>query len=204
LTPVLPKGGRLVLATHNQGKLAEFAGLVAPYGLSVISAAALGASEPEETGATFEENALIKALAVAKASGLPALADDSGLAVEALGGAPGVHSARWAGPAKDFRAAMQSIEEKLAALGATAPDQRRAAFVAVLALALPDGSNESFRGEVQGTLTWPPRGDNGFGYDPVFIPEGETRTFGEMSREEKQILSHRARAFRKFAGAKLR
>ena len=203
MTRALKAGERLVVASHNPGKLAELEAMVAPFGLSVVSAASLGLPEPEETGATFEDNALLKAVAAAGASGLPALADDSGLAVEALGGAPGVLSARWAGPDKDFARAMRNVEEKLAALGATTPEKRRAAFVAVLCLAFPDGTAECFRGEVHGALTWPPRGENGFGYDPVFIPDGERRTFGEMSRDEKHTMSHRARAFAKFAGAKL-
>jgi XTP/dITP diphosphohydrolase len=192
-----------VVATHNPGKLREIEALLARHGVNTISAGGLGLPEPEEIGATFEENATVKALAAAIGSGLPALADDSGLAVDALGGAPGVYSARWAGPGRDFGAAMRNIEEKLAALGAVAREQCRAHFVAVLALAFPDGSHDLFRGEVHGTLTFPPRGNNGFGYDPIFVPEGHDRTFGEMAPEEKEALSHRARAFAEFAKAKL-
>jgi XTP/dITP diphosphohydrolase len=199
----LKRGDRLVMATHNAGKLRELADLVAPFGLSVVSVAELGLPEPEETGTTFEENAALKATAAAKASGLLALADDSGLAVTALGGAPGVYSADWAGPTRDYASAMKSIADKLDAVGAATPADRAASFVSVLCLAAPDGETEFFRGEVHGTVTWPPRGPEGFGYDPLFIPEGEGRTFGEMSRAEKQTMSHRARAFRTFAEAKL-
>jgi XTP/dITP diphosphohydrolase len=199
----LNPGERLVVATHNQGKLREIEVLVAPFGMSVVSAGALGLPEPEETGDTFEANALLKAEAAAAASGLPALADDSGIAVDALGGAPGIYSARWAGPGKDFAAAMRSVEEKLQALGATAPEQRKAHFVAVLALAYPDGGHDLFRGEVHGTLVYPPRGANGFGYDPMFVPNGHDVTFGEMDPAAKQAMSHRARAFALFAAAKL-
>jgi XTP/dITP diphosphohydrolase len=199
----LNPGERLVVATHNQGKLREIEVLVAPFGMSVVSAGDLGLPEPEETGDTFEANALLKAEAAAAASGLPALADDSGIAVDALGGAPGIYSARWAGPGKDFAAAMRSVEEKLQALGATAPEQRKAHFVAVLALAYPDGGHDLFRGEVHGTLVYPPRGANGFGYDPMFVPNGHDVTFGEMDPAAKQAMSHRARAFALFAAAKL-
>ncbi len=204
--PLLRRGDRLVIASHNPGKVREIDELIRPYGIDVVSAAALGLPEPEETGATFEENATLKAVAAATASGLPALADDSGLCVEALGGDPGIYSARWAGPTKDFDQAMRNIEEKLQQRGATAPEQRRAHFVAVLSLAQPDGSARQWRGEIHGTLVWPPRGTEGFGYDPMFLPEGESRTFGEMSATEKHgwkpggtALSHRARAFRLFA-----
>ena len=200
--------GRIVIATHNPGKLAEMRDLLAPYGVVAISAGELGLREPDETGMTFRDNARIKAEAAAKTSGLPAFADDSGLAVEALGGAPGIHSARWAGPDKDFRRAMESIEEKLQACAATAPDRRRAHFVSALCVAWPDGHAEEFEGRVDGTLIWPPRGDEGFGYDPMFLPDGHTRTFGEMPSEEKHGLpprgiglSHRARAFLKLAEA---
>jgi XTP/dITP diphosphohydrolase len=203
MTRPLQRGERLVVATHNLGKLREIEVLVAPHGMSAVSAGDLGLPEPEETGVTFEENAVLKAVAAATASGLPSLADDSGLAVEALGGAPGVYSARWAGPEKDFAAAMRSVEEKLQALGATDPDLRKAYFVAVLALAFPDGSVDLFRGEVHGHLVYPPRGPNGFGYDPMFVPEGHDETFGEMTAERKRTMSHRARAFAKFAEARL-
>jgi len=200
--------GRLVIATHNPGKLAEMRELLAPYQIEAISAGDMGLHEPEETGTTFRDNARIKAAAAAKASGLPAFADDSGLAVDALDGAPGVLSARWAGPDKNFRAAMATIEEKLRERGATSPDRRTAHFVSALCVAWPDGHVEGFEERVDGTLVWPPRGDQGFGYDPMFLPDGYARTFGEMSREEKhglpprgKGLSHRARAFLKLAEA---
>ena len=204
-------GGPLVLATHNPGKLGEMADLVRPFGFELLSAGALGLAEPEETGATFEENALIKARAAAQGSGLPALADDSGLAVDALGGDPGVFSARWAGPEKDFSTAMQEVERRLRLAGATLPDERRAQFVCALALATPDGREHVVAGVVAGTLVWPPRGEMGFGYDPMFLPNGHSRTFGEMSAEEKhgwrpgggEPLSHRARAFAQLAKASL-
>ena len=199
--------GPIVIASHNPGKARELIELIGPFGFEVRSAAALGLPEPEETGETFEANALLKARAAADASGLPSLADDSGLAVEALDGAPGIYSARWAGPAKDFSLAMQKVEERLQTLGAIAPEQRRAHFVSVIALALPDGPAETYAGRVDGTLVWPPRGDEGFGYDPMFLPDGHERTFGEMTAEEKhgwrpgqaEALSHRARAFQLFA-----
>ncbi len=189
-------GDRLVIATHNSGKLAEIGELLAPFGVAVTGAAALGLPEPAETGASFEANAELKALAAARASGLPALADDSGLVVPALGGAPGIYSARWAGPERDFGRAMALVEERLAG----EPD-RRAAFVAALALAWPDGHIETFRGEVRGRLVWPPRGDRGFGYDPIFVPEGRRLTFGEMDPALKHAISHRADAFRKLVAA---
>jgi XTP/dITP diphosphohydrolase len=202
----LRAGDRLVIASHNPGKVRELAELIAPFGLDAVPAAEFDIGEPDETGATFEENAAIKAVAASLATGLPALADDSGLAVDALGGEPGVYSARWAGPDKDFRRAMRLVEEKLQAAGATKPDSRRGRFVAVLCLASPDGKTRSWRGEVEGELVWPPRGDMGFGYDPMFRPEGQERTFGQMSAEEKHgwrpgaaPLSHRARAFAAFA-----
>src|SRR5467141_1785582 len=168
---------RLVIASHNRGKVEEISALLMPFGIAALSAASLGIPEPEETGDSFEANAALKAGAAAEASGLPALADDSGLAVPALGGAPGIYSARWAGAAKDFRAAMERVNRELGDW------DRRAAFVAVLALAWPDARDvhvELFRGEVQGNLVWPPRGDRGFGYDPMFVPAGGTLTFGEM------------------------
>jgi XTP/dITP diphosphohydrolase len=185
-------GDRLVVATHNPGKLAEIGALIAPFGVAALGAGALGLAAPEETGESFIANAELKARDAAEASGLPALADDSGLVVPALGGAPGIHSARWAGPERDFGRAMRRVEE---ALGDD-PD-RRAYFVAVLALAWPDGHIECFRGEAHGRLVFPPRGSHGFGYDPIFLPEGETRTFGEMLPEEKNRLNHRAKAFAK-------
>ena len=193
--------GRLVLASHNKGKLREFSELLSPFGLEVVSAGELNLPEPEETGTTFEANAELKARAAVEATGLPALSDDSGFCVMALDGAPGVYSARWAGPEKDFAMAMRTIEEKLQAAGATDPADRRASFVAVLCLAWPDGHVELIRGEIEGTAVWPPRGQGGFGYDPMFRPDGHETTFGEMSSDEKHggndgrpPLSHRARA----------
>jgi len=184
-------GDRLVIASHNPGKVEEITALLAPFAVETVSAASLGIAEPEETGDSFEANAALKARAAAEASGLPALADDSGLVVPALGGAPGIHSARWAGPAKDFRVAMERVHRELG------DKDRSARFVAVLALALPGDREELFRGEVEGSLTWPPRGDRGFGYDPIFVPEGATLTFGEIEPVEKHRISHRARAFAK-------
>jgi XTP/dITP diphosphohydrolase len=200
--------GKLVIATHNPGKLAEMRELLAPYGIDAISAGELKLAEPEETGMSFRENARIKAETAAKASGLPAFSDDSGLAVDALDGAPGIYSARWAGPDKDFARAMEMIEQKLRERGAATPEQRQVQFVSALCVAWPDGHVEEFEARVDGTLVWPPRGDQGFGYDPMFLPDGHTRTFGEMSSEEKhglpprgKGLSHRARAFVKLAEA---
>ena len=189
--------GRLVVASHNAGKVREIAALLGPLGITPVSAGELGLPEPEETETTFVGNAALKARAAALASGLPALSDDSGLEVFAIGGDPGVYSARWAGPNKDFRAAMQSVWEKLSAAG----DDRSARFVCVLALAQPDGSVETFEGEARGTIVWPPRGDKGFGYDPIFEPLGLDRTFGEMAHEEKLPLTHRARAFEKLVAS---
>jgi len=200
--------GRVVIATHNPGKLAELRELLAPYGIDATSAGELGLQEPDETGMTFRDNARIKAEAAAKAAGLPAFADDSGLAVDALGGEPGIHSARWAGAGRNFRRAMEMIEQKLHERGALTPQQRKAHFISALCLAWPDGHAEEFEGRVDGTLVWPPRGDKGFGYDPMFLPDFHTRTFGEMPSEEKhglppkgKGLSHRARAFLKLAEA---
>lgn len=184
-------GDRLVVASHNPGKVAEIEALLAPYGVATVGAAALGLPEPEETGLTFEENAALKAREAAEASGLPALADDSGLVVPALGGAPGIYSARWAGPGKDFRVAMERVQRELG------QKDRRAHFVAVLALAWAEGDIATFRGEAHGTLVWPPRGERGFGYDPIFIPDGYETTFGEMDPVDKHRISHRARAFEK-------
>ncbi|MGX1098051.1 XTP/dITP diphosphohydrolase [Amorphus sp. MBR-141] len=197
----------LVVASHNAGKVREIRDLLASFPITVVAAADLGLPEPEETGTSFVENAVLKARAAVAASGKPALADDSGLAVDALGGEPGIYSARWAGPDKDFAQAMRNVEEKLQACGAVAPEERRGQFVAVLALAWPDGHVEVFPGEVAGTLVWPPRGAKGFGYDPIFLPDGFERTFGEMTAEEKHgwrpgaatALSHRARAFKALA-----
>jgi XTP/dITP diphosphohydrolase len=198
--------GKLVIATHNPGKLAEMRELLAPHGIEAISAGELGLAEPEETGDTFQANAHIKAVAAAEASRLPAFADDSGLAVDALDGAPGIFSARWAGPTKDFTAAMTRIERLLQERGATAPDRRRAHFVSALCVAWPDGHVEEVEARADGVLVWPPRGTAGFGYDPMFMPDGFTRTFGEMTSIEKHGLpplglglSHRARAFVKLA-----
>ncbi|HKM65406.1 MAG TPA: RdgB/HAM1 family non-canonical purine NTP pyrophosphatase [Acidisphaera sp.] len=184
-------GPRLVLASHNPGKLREIADLVRPLGIEVISAAALALPEPDETAPDFAGNAAIKALAAARASGLPALADDSGFCVRALGGAPGVLSARWAGPDKDFSVAMARVHRELG----DASD-RSAWFVCVLCLAWPDGTDEFFEGRVDGHVVWPPRGTRGFGYDPIFVPEGGTQTFAEMEPQQKRAVSHRARAFR--------
>ena len=205
--PIRLSPGPIVVASHNGGKAREIVDLLGPFGIAVKSAAELGLPEPEETGTTFEANAILKAKAAAESSGLVALADDSGLAVDALDGAPGIFSARWAGPTKDFSVAMRKVEDALQENGATTPDKRRAEFVAALALATPEGEVETFTGRVEGTLVWPPRGDKGFGYDPVFLPDGHLRTFGEMSAEEKHgwrpgrsdALSHRARAFQLLA-----
>lgn len=198
--------GPVIIATHNPGKLREMRELLAPYGIATQSTGELGFPEPEETGTTFAENARIKAVAAARASGKPAFADDSGLVVDALGGEPGIHSARWAGPDKDFRAAMNCIQTLLIERGAKTPEQRRAHFIAALCLAWPDGHVEDFEGHVDGVAVWPPRGDKGFGYDPLFRPDGFDITFGQMSADEKRglppqgrALSHRARAFMKLA-----
>ena len=199
--------GRLVAATHNSGKLREFGELLAPFRIEVISAGALSLPEPEETGDTFEANAKLKAFAAARAANMPALADDSGLCVEALGGAPGIYSARWAGGSKDFSGAIARVEREL--LAAKAPQPWRAHFISALVLAWPDDHVEYFEGRVDGRLVFPPRGANGFGYDPIFLPDGHSRGFGEMSAEEKHgipadgslALSHRARAFQMLARA---
>jgi XTP/dITP diphosphohydrolase len=190
------KGDRLVIASHNPGKVREIAELLAPYSVAVDSAGGLGLAEPEETGDSFRANAELKALAAARASGLPALADDSGLAVDALGGKPGIHSARWAGPDRDFAAAMAKVEDAL-----DKEKDRSARFVCVLTLAWPDGHCESFEGTVAGSLVWPPRGDRGFGYDPIFVPDGYDVTFGEMDPDAKHAISHRADAFAKLIAA---
>lgn len=194
----LPRGSRVAVASHNPGKARELAQLLAPFGVETVSAAALGLPAPEETGATFAANAELKARAAAEASGLPALADDSGLVVAALDGRPGIRSARWAGPGKDFAVAMRRVERELE--GKLAAD-RRAHFVAALALCWPDGGCRTFEGRVHGTLVWPPRGDHGFGYDPMFVPDGHKRTFGEMEPAAKHAISHRAAAFRKLTAA---
>ena len=189
-------GARLAIASHNSGKVREIGALLAPFGIAAVSAAALGLPEPAETGRDFAENAAIKARAAADGARCPALADDSGLVVPALDGAPGIHSARWAGPERDFGQAMARVSEQLGD-GA----DRRAHFVCALALAWPDGHVEAFEGGAQGTLVWPPRGDRGFGYDPIFVPDGHTQTFGEMDEREKDAISHRARAFAKLRAA---
>lgn len=190
-------GDTLVLASHNPGKLQELRDLLADHGVEVRSAAELGLAEPEETAPDFEGNAALKAHAAAEATGLPALADDSGLEVRGLDGRPGVHSARWAGPGKDFAAAMARVTAELAArFGGWQSADRRAAFVSVLCLAWPDGHTETFEGRVEGHLLEQPQGQAGFGYDPIFVPEGETRTFAELTRTEKAALSHRGIAMR--------
>jgi XTP/dITP diphosphohydrolase len=188
-------GEQLVIASHNSGKIEEIGALLEPYRVEAVGADTLGLPEPEETETTFEGNAALKAHAAAKASGLPALADDSGLVVPALGGAPGIYSARWAGPTKDFRIAMDRVHQELG------DKDRRAHFVAVLALAWRDGEEALFRGEVYGRLTWPPRGERGFGYDPIFIADGYSQTFGELDPDLKHRISHRARAFAKLVAA---
>jgi XTP/dITP diphosphohydrolase len=192
----LSPGSRLVLASHNPGKLTEIIALLAPHRMDVVSAAALGLPEPEETEPDFAGNARLKAVAAATASGLPSLADDSGFCVAGLDGAPGVVSARWAGPSKDFGAAMRRVHDELGAA-----TDRRAWFISVLALAWPDGHVELFEGRVDGGVVWPPRGGHGFGYDPMFVPEGSTLTSGEKDAAEKKTTSHRARAFAKLLSA---
>jgi XTP/dITP diphosphohydrolase len=189
-------GDRLVIASHNPGKVREISDLLGPFGVAVSSAIDLALDEPAETGTTFVANARLKALAAARSTGLPALADDSGLAVEALGGAPGIYSARWAGPEKDFGIAMQRVEERL-----SGNENRRARFICALALAWPDDHIEIFEGVIEGTLVWPPRGNRGFGYDPMFQPAGHDLTFGEFDPEAKHAISHRADAFRKLVAA---
>jgi XTP/dITP diphosphohydrolase len=192
------EGGKLVVASHNPGKVREIADLLAPFGIETISAGDLGLPEPDETGETFRENAELKALAAAKAASLPALADDSGLCVDALSGAPGIHSARWAGPNKDFDFAMEKLRRGMIEAGLS---DTSAHFVCGLALAWPDGHVDYFEGRVDGELVWPPRGDKGFGYDPVFVATGHDITFGEMEPEEKHGISHRAHAFRQLVDA---
>lgn len=203
--PRLRPGDRLVIATHNAGKLREFRELFAPFGIELVSAGELGLPEPEETGTTFTENARLKAHAAAKGSSLLALSDDSGLCVDALGGDPGVYTADWAGVPRDFNRAMKRVEDALQAAGASSPGQRRASFNATLCLAHPDGRDLLYVGRCDGTLVWPPRGDQGHGYDPMFMPDGYDITFGEMAAETKHSwapgqsgLSHRARAFAQF------
>ena len=200
--------GRLVIATHNPGKLVEMRELLALYGVGAVSAGELGLPEPDETGTTFRANARIKAQAAAQGANMLAFADDSGLAVDALDGEPGIYSARWAGPSKDFGGAMARIDTLLRERNAIAPEQRKAHFVSALCVAWPDGHVEAFEAKVDGTLVWPPRGTKGFGYDPMFLPDGFTQTFGEMTSDDKhglppkgRGLSHRARAFLKLAEA---
>ncbi len=194
-------GDRVVVASHNAGKLREIADLVGPLGVAAVSAVELGLPEPEETETTFIGNARLKARAAAERAGLPALADDSGLAVEALGGAPGIYSARWAetGAGRDFAQAMEKVWTILDSQEVPAP--RRAAFVCALALVWPDGAETVVEGRVEGQLVWPPRGDRGFGYDPMFLPDGQSRTFGELAPEAKHAISHRARAFKSLVAA---
>ncbi|MEH6728155.1 MAG: RdgB/HAM1 family non-canonical purine NTP pyrophosphatase [Hyphomicrobiales bacterium] len=199
-------GGKLVLASHNAGKLREIRDLVVPHGIDVVSAAELDLPEPDETGTTFAANAKLKALASASATGLPALSDDSGLSVDCLDGDPGIYSARWAGPDKDFAQAMRNVQEAMLAKGANEPGKRGAQFVSSLCLAYPDGETFVFEGIIRGEIVWPPRGTQGFGYDPIFLPENHDKTFGEMTPQEKHGprpdggtgLSHRARAFALF------
>lgn len=189
-------GGRLVVASHNAGKVREIRALLAPFNADVVSAGDLGLPEPEETGDSFVANAELKAVAAARAANIPALADDSGLSVDALEGAPGIYSARWAGPEKDFTLAMRKVEDAVAI-----HTNRGARFICALALAWPDGHCEVFEGTVAGRLTFPPRGEKGFGYDPIFIPDGGTQTFAEIAPEEKHAMSHRADAFRQLVAA---
>jgi XTP/dITP diphosphohydrolase len=203
MTIRLERGASLALASHNKGKLREFRELLDPLGIKVLSSEELGVPEPVEDGETFEDNARIKAAITAFASGMTALSDDSGLAVEALDGAPGVHSARWAGEPRDFQRAMATLEEHLKAKGAVTPEQRRAKFVCMLCLANPRGEVQFFEGTIAGHLVWPPRGDKGFGYDPVFVPDGYSQTFGEMEPAQKHAISHRANAFAAFKAAVL-
>ncbi|MEQ9199360.1 MAG: RdgB/HAM1 family non-canonical purine NTP pyrophosphatase [Rhodospirillales bacterium] len=189
-------GGKLVVASHNEHKVGEIGVFLEPFGVETVSAGSLGLPEPEETGDSFVANAHLKAVAAAGAANLPALADDSGLCVSALGGEPGIYSARWGGPEKDFDLAMRRVHE-----GIGANPDRSACFVAVLCLAWPDGHTDCFEGRVDGTIIWPPRGDAGFGYDPIFQPAGESRSFAEMSGAEKHAVSHRARAFDQLVAA---
>lgn len=197
----LQRGERLVVATHNKGKLREIAALLEPFGVDAVSAGALGLAEPDEIGHMFAENAAIKAEAAALATGLPALADDSGLCVDALDGAPGLFSANWAGPSRDFAAAMLRVERELSVRGVTGVDERRAHFVSALVIAWPDGERRLFEGRVFGHVVWPPRGGNGHGFDPIFAPEGSPMTFGEMTDDAKKGRSHRARSFALFRDA---
>jgi XTP/dITP diphosphohydrolase len=197
----LARGTRILVASHNPGKLAEIDDLIRPYGMAAVSAGTLGVPEPAETEATFAGNARLKALHCARASGLPALADDSGLEVAVLGGAPGIHSARWAGTEKDFAAAMRRVRGEVEARGGWSGDGPAADFTCALCLAWPDGAAEIFEGKVFGRLVWPPRGERGFGYDAMFLPDGARETFGEMEPASKHAISHRALAFEKLVSA---
>jgi XTP/dITP diphosphohydrolase len=199
----LSKGTKLVVASHNPGKVWEINQLIQPFGLDAVSAGELALAEPEETETTFAGNARLKAVAAAEGSGLPALADDSGLEVECLDGAPGIYSARWAGPGKDFGLAMKKVADEVTARHGWTGAAPRANFISVLCLAWPGGEAQIFEGKVFGYLVWPPRGGNGFGYDPMFVPDGDTRTFGEMEPAEKYAISHRTRAFAAFKAAVL-
>jgi XTP/dITP diphosphohydrolase len=198
----LERGTTIIAATHNPGKARELAALLDGR-CEVIAAGELGLPEPPETEVSFIGTAILKARHAAMTAGLTALADDSGLSVAALDGQPGIYSARWAGPQKDFGVAMQRVEDALQAAGATTPEKRRAHFVAVLCLAWPNGAADLYRGEVDGHMIWPPRGANGFGYDPMFVPDGYDKTYGELTADEKHGMSHRARAFAAFAKARL-
>jgi XTP/dITP diphosphohydrolase len=188
------RGEKILIATHNAGKLEEFREILAPYGVDVVGAGALNLAEPDETETTFEGNARIKAQVAVATTGMVTIADDSGLCVDALNGDPGVYTANWAGPSRDWMMAMRTVEEKLQAAGAMTPAQRMAQFVATLCVLWPDGEERFFVGTAPGHLTWPPRGKLGHGYDPVFVPDGGTLTFGEMTHEQKNRLSHRGRA----------
>jgi len=199
----LAKGTKLVVASHNPGKVWEINQLIQPYGLDAVSAGELGLAEPDETEATFEGNARLKAVAAAEGSGLPALADDSGMEVECLDGAPGIYSARWAGPGKDFGLAMTKVADEVTACNGWIAGGPRANFISVLCLAWPGGETKIFEGKVFGHLVWPARGGNGFGFDPMFVPDGDTRTFGEMEPAQKYAISHRTRAFAAFKAAML-
>ncbi len=201
MIPKIQRGRRLVIATHNAGKLAEFETYFAACGIPIVGAGQLGVPEIDETGITYQENAHLKAAQTASFTGEFALGDDSGLAVDALGGAPGIYSARWAGEPRNFASAMQKVEADLQAKGATEAAQRQASFICVLCLASPAGESQSFEGRVWGTLIWPPRGTRGFGYDPMFVPDGYIQTFGEMDPEKKDAISHRAKAFAAFKAA---
>ncbi len=194
----LERGARLVVASHNKGKVWEINQLIEPFGLKAISAGELGLPEPEETEPTFAGNAQLKAYAAAKGANMPALADDSGLEVECLGGEPGIYSARWAGAGKDFGLAMKKVADEVTARDGWTGDGPRANFISVLCLAWPDGFAQIFEGKVYGRLVWPARGGNGFGYDPMFVADGETKTFGEMEPVQKYAISHRTRAFAEF------